>query len=232
MNPPHAVVEVEGLRKDYTGEPPIRALREVSFTIVSNDFVAVTGPSGSGKTTLLALLGLLDEPTAGEYRLDGQDVSGLNDRRRAAIRAHKVGFVFQAFHLIDYRTVLENVQLGLMYQGVRRPQRISRSLEVIDHVGLRHRAQAPCSTLSGGERQRVAIARVLVREPSLILCDEPTGNLDSSNTDQVLMLLDQLHSDGMTIVLITHDPAVAHRANRRFEMTDGRLSEPVRAGHD
>lgn len=224
------VVEVDDLTKAYPGPPPVTALRPCSFTIRAGEYVAITGPSGSGKSTLLSLLGLLDEPSAGHYRLDGLDVADLNDRQRAAIRAHKIGFVFQAFHLIGYRSVLDNVQLGLTYQGIKRRERRERALRMIDHVGLTHRTHAECSTLSGGERQRVAIARVLVREPALVLCDEPTGNLDTATSNQVLDLLEQLHYEGLTIVVITHDPDTAKRAGRNLTITDGNVAEqPVHA---
>lgn len=221
------VVRVVGLTKRYEGPPALTALRPCSFTINAGDYVAITGPSGSGKSTLLSLLGLLDEPSAGEYWLDGDNVAQLTDPQRAATRAHKLGFVFQAFHLIGYRSVLDNVQLGLTYQGVTRRLRRHAALAVIDQVGLGHRAHALCSTLSGGERQRTAIARVLIRKPSLVLCDEPTGNLDTATSIQVLDLLEQLHADGLTIVVITHDPDIAVRARRNLIIIDGQLTQPA-----
>lgn len=222
-----SVVRVVQLSKSYPGPPPVTALQPCSFTINRGDYMAITGPSGSGKSTLLALLGLLDEPSTGEYWLDGDNVANLNDRQRAAIRAHKLGFVFQAFHLIGYRSVLDNVQLGLTYQGIGRRDRRRKALDVIQQVSLSHRTHALCSTLSGGERQRVAIARVLIREPSLVLCDEPTGNLDTATSIQVLDLIERLHHDGLTIVMITHDPDTAQRAQRRLVITDGHLTEPL-----
>ena len=222
-----SVVSVVQLSKSYPGPPPVTALQPCSFTINRGDYMAITGPSGSGKSTLLALLGLLDEPSTGQYWLDGDNVANLNDRQRAAIRAHKLGFVFQAFHLIGYRSVLDNVQLGLTYQGIGRRDRRRKALDVIQQVSLSHRTHALCSTLSGGERQRVAIARVLVREPSLVLCDEPTGNLDTATSIQVLDLIERLHHDGLTIVMITHDPDTAQRAQRRLVITDGHLTEPL-----
>lgn len=225
MNTPTLVVDVDALTKAYPGPPPIVALQPTTFQIRTGEYIAITGPSGSGKSTLLSLLGLLDEPTAGHYRLDGIDVADLNDRKRAAIRAHKIGFVFQAFHLIGYRSVIDNVQLGLTYQGVARRERRRRALDVIEHVGLTHRTHALCSTLSGGERQRVAIARVLIRQPALVLCDEPTGNLDTTTSNQVLDLLEQLHYEGLTIVVITHDPDTARRAQRNLTITDGHVTE-------
>ena len=222
-----SVVRVVQLSKSYPGPPPVTALQPCSFTINRGDYMAITGPSGSGKSTLIALLGLLDEPSTGEYWLDGDNVANLDDRQRAAIRAHKLGFVFQAFHLIGYRSVLDNVQLGLTYQGIGRRDRRRKALDVIQQVSLSHRTHALCSTLSGGERQRVAIARVLIREPSLVLCDEPTGNLDTATSIQVLDLIERLHHDGLTIVMITHDPETAQRAQRRLVITDGHLTEPL-----
>lgn len=219
------VVEVEGLARTYPGPPPVAALRPCSFAIRRGEYVAITGASGSGKTTLLSLLGLLDTPSEGRYLLDGVDVAALADRRRSAVRARHIGFVFQAFHLVGYRTVLDNVELGLLYQGIAKRHRRARALAVIEQVGLTHRTHALCSRLSGGEKQRVAIARTLVREPSLVLCDEPTGNLDSRTTSQVLDLLDALHQTGLTIVIITHDPAIAAHANRNLVISDGVLTE-------
>ncbi len=222
------VVVADGLAKTFPGPPPVNALHPATFTIDHGDYVAVTGVSGSGKTTLLSLLGLLDTPTAGRYLLDGDDVAQLSDRARSAVRARRIGFVFQAFHLISYRTVLDNVELGLLYEGIPRRQRRVRAVEVIEEVGLAHRRHALCSRLSGGEKQRVAIARTLVRRPSLVLCDEPTGNLDTATTSQVLGLLDELHGQGLTIVVITHDPAIAALAHRNLVISDGVLTEPAR----
>jgi putative ABC transport system ATP-binding protein len=161
--------------------------------------------------------------------LDGADVAHLSDPERAAIRAHHIGFVFQAFHLVPYRSVRDNVELGLTYQAVRRRERTSRALEVIERVGLSDRTEARCTNLSGGEKQRVAIARALIREPSLLLCDEPTGNLDTANTSQVLGLLEDLNSRGLTVLIITHDQEVASRASRNLHMRDGALAETVYA---
>lgn len=219
------VVAVDGLAKTFSGPPPVHALQPCTFTIDRGRYVAITGASGSGKTTLLSLLGLLDTPTAGRYVLDGTDVAAISDRQRSAVRARRIGFVFQAFHLIAYRSVLDNVELGLVYQGVGRRQRRQRARDVIDQVGLTHRTDALCSHLSGGEKQRVAVARTLVRAPSVILCDEPTGNLDTVTTHQILTLLDDLHAAGLTIVVITHDPAVAAHAEQNLTITDGVVTE-------
>lgn len=220
------VVIVDGLSKVYPGPPEVAALQACSFTIHRGEAVAITGASGSGKTTLLSLLGLLDTPTAGRYVLDGVDVAGLSDRQRSAVRAKRIGFVFQAFHLLGYRSVVDNVELGLLYQGIPRRERRRRANDVVAQVGLQHRRHQLCSRLSGGEKQRVAIARTLIRQPSLVLCDEPTGNLDTATTDQVLQLLDELHERGLTIVVITHDPQIAARAERNLRISDGVLTEP------
>lgn len=225
------VVVVDGLTKTFPGPPAVTALHPCSFAIRRGDYTAITGASGSGKTTLLALLGLLDTPSAGRYLLDGVDVAELDDRERSTVRAHRVGFVFQAFHLVGYRTVIDNVELGLLYQGVPKGQRRTRALEVIEQVGLSHRRHGLCATLSGGEKQRVAIARTLVRDPALVLCDEPTGNLDTATTQQILELLDSLHRLGMTIVVVTHDPSIAAGAQRQLMISDGVVTErePFRA---
>ena len=221
------VVRVVGLARTFPGPPEVTALQACTFTIDRGDYVAITGPSGSGKTTLLSLLGLLDSPSAGVYELDGVDVAGLSDTQRVGVRAYRIGFMFQAFHLVGYRSVIDNVELGLLYHGLTRKQRRCRALEVIDHVGLGSRRDGLCSQLSGGEKQRVAIARTLIREPSLVLCDEPTGNLDTATSDQVLELIEQLHHDGLTVVIITHDHAIAGRASRNLTIRDGQVTEPV-----
>lgn len=201
------------------------ALQPVDLDVKVGDYLAITGPSGSGKSTLLNVLGLLDTPTGGTYLLDGIDVTGLSDRNRAAVRGHKIGFVFQFFHLLTHRTSLENVELGMAYLGVDPRSRRHRARESLEAVGLAHRIHALPSTLSGGERQRVAIARALATRPRLLLCDEPTGNLDSDNSGEMLELFDNLHANGATLVVITHDDAVARRAERRVGICDGQLVE-------
>ena len=226
MIPRPSAVSVRGLERRFPGPPEIVALHSCEFDIGHGDFVAITGPSGSGKTTLLSLLGLLDTPTAGSYLLDGVDTASLTDRQRTALRAHRIGFVFQAFHLVGYRSVTDNVELGLIYQRVNRRHRRRAALDVIDQVGLSHRRDALCTTLSGGEQQRVAIARSLIRQPTLMLCDEPTGNLDSATSVQILDLIEHVHLDGVTIVIITHDPHIATRATRRLTISDGFVTEP------
>jgi putative ABC transport system ATP-binding protein len=218
-------VAVRGLERRFPGPAEVVALAPCDFDVARGDFVAVTGSSGSGKTTLLSLLGLLDTPTAGSYVLDGVDTAALTDQQLTALRAHRIGFVFQAFHLVGYRSVLDNVELGLTYQGVNRRRRRRSALEIVDQVGLSHRRDALCATLSGGEKQRVAIARSLIRQPALMLCDEPTGNLDTTTSNQVLDLIEQVHRQGVTIVMITHDHDVADRATRHLTIVDGRVSE-------
>jgi putative ABC transport system ATP-binding protein len=229
MAPP--VIELRGLARTYPGPPPVPALRPASLVIEAGDYVAVTGPSGSGKSTLLHLLGLLDAPTAGSYLLDGLDTGALRDGDRSALRGRRIGFVFQAFHLLPYRTVLENVQLALLYNQTPRASRTQAAAAALEAVGMGPRLGALPTTLSGGESQRVAIARALVNQPSLLLCDEPTGNLDSRNAAALMSLLDQLNAGGFTIVVITHDGAVAAHAGRAVAISDGQLSERSGTGH-
>jgi len=225
------VIELRGLARTYPGAPPVHALRPADLVIEAGDYVAVTGPSGSGKSTLLHLLGLLDAPTAGSYLLDGLDTSALSDRDRSALRGRRIGIVFQAFHLLPYRTALENVLLAELYNQTPRSARLEAAAGALGEVGLGHRLDALPTTLSGGESQRVAIARALVNRPSLVLCDEPTGNLDSRNAVALMELLDQLNADGLTIVVITHDAGVAAHAGRTVAISDGSLSERIEAGH-
>jgi putative ABC transport system ATP-binding protein len=197
----------------------------VDLTIERAEYLAIVGPSGSGKSTMLNVIGLLDRATAGTYRLDGVDVNGLRERDRAALRGSRVGFVFQSFHLLPHRTVAENVMLAQVYGGVPRRRRLDRALRVLDLVGLGHLAYSLPSTLSGGERQRVAVARALVNDPSLLLCDEPTGSLDSANSRRLLDLFDRLTAAGRTIVVITHADDVARRAARVVTILDGAIIE-------
>lgn len=215
------VVEMTGVTKTYKAVPPVNALKECELRIDRGEYVAIMGPSGSGKSTLLNLLGLLDEPSTGEYRLDGQPTAGLSESARSGLRAYRIGFVFQAFHLVGYRTAVENVETGLLYQRVKRKEREERAIAVLEQVGLAERMWATPTQMSGGERQRVALARALVRRPALVLCDEPTGNLDSATGEQVLKLIDELHKAGLTVVVITHDHEVGDRAERVVEIRDG-----------
>jgi putative ABC transport system ATP-binding protein len=219
---------MHGITKTYRAVPPVPALRECDLRIDEGEYVAVMGPSGSGKSTLLNVLGLLDEPTTGEYRLDGEATSGISERERSGLRAYRIGFVFQAFHLVGYRTAVENVETGLLYQRVRRKERRRRAIEVLEQVGLADRMWATPTQMSGGERQRVALARALVRRPALVLCDEPTGNLDTATGHQVLALIDELHREGLTVVVITHDREVGGRAERIVEIRDGVVHHGIR----
>ncbi|MCA2218843.1 ABC transporter ATP-binding protein [Jidongwangia harbinensis] len=219
------VISFTGVGLTYPGPPPVRALRDASVTVQPGEYVTVVGPSGSGKSTFLNVAGLLDRPTEGVYELDGVDVSRLRERQRAALRGQRIGFVFQSFHLLQYRTTTENVALARLYAGVPRRQRAMTAVEALDRVGLAHRRDALPLVLSGGERQRVAIARALAQRPSLLLCDEPTGNLDSATAENLLELLDNLCADGLTLVVITHDPQVAARGQRTLTIRDGVLHE-------
>jgi putative ABC transport system ATP-binding protein len=220
------VVELDELSRVYQGTPPVPALRATNLRVSTGESVAVMGRSGSGKSTLLHLLGLLDRPTAGRYLLDGHDTAAMSDRQLTRLRGRRIGFVFQNFHLMPHRPALENVAVALLYsQACPRSARRSRAIEALDRVGLSDRAHALPRTLSGGERQRVAIARALAARPALMLADEPTGNLDSATADEVLSHFDDLHRDGQTLVIVTHDPAVAARAQRRLQINDGTLSE-------
>lgn len=222
---PPPVVELRGVGLTYPGPPPVEALRPCELTVRRGDFVTVTGPSGAGKSTFLNLVGLLDTQTCGTYLLDGLDTGALGDVDRTALRGRRIGFVFQSFHLLNYRTAVENVALALVYRKQKRAQRVASAREALARVGLEHRMDALPSTLSGGERQRVAIARALVGEPSLLLCDEPTGNLDTATASSILSLLDELNGAGLTLVVITHDAAVARRGGRTLDIRDGRMTE-------
>ncbi|TDC53787.1 ABC transporter ATP-binding protein [Jiangella ureilytica] len=224
------VVEMTGVGRAFPGPPRVEAVRDVDLTIAEGEYLSIIGPSGSGKSTLLHLLGLLDRPSRGTYRLDGVDVSTLTERRRTRVRGERIGFVFQAFHLLPHRSVLENVELAMIYLRVPRKERTARARATLERVGLGHRLDFDPITLSGGERQRVAIARALVAQPSLLLADEPTGNLDSGNAASVLDLFDELHADGLTLAVITHDDGVSARAQRRVRIVDGVMSDVAAAG--
>jgi putative ABC transport system ATP-binding protein len=219
------VIRLSSVAYTYRGPPPVQALKPVDLTIARGEHVAITGPSGSGKSTLLNLLGLLDRPTAGTIEIDGIDVGSAPERERAAVRAHHIGFVFQSFHLLPYRTSVENVMLAQIYADQPRRHRREAAMSALAQVGLDRRAHALPTALSGGERQRVAIARALVNQPSLLMCDEPTGNLDTTTTTELIDLLGSLHAAGATLVVITHNPAVADRAERQIAIRDGLLTE-------
>jgi putative ABC transport system ATP-binding protein len=218
------VIELAGVTRLYRdGEVSVEALRGVDFAVREGEFLGIMGPSGSGKTTLLAILGLLDRPTAGSYRLDGEEMSKLNETRRARVRGKRIGFVFQAYNLLPRSTAQKNVELPLVYAGVGRRERSKRIAEALDEVGLSGRAKHRPSQLSGGEQQRVAIARALVVEPSVILLDEPTGNLDSASAGEVLTILERVHRNGATIVMVTHSDEVAAHASRILRLADGQV---------
>jgi putative ABC transport system ATP-binding protein len=218
------VIEVEDLVKTYgEGEATVYALAGVSATVGGGDYVAIMGSSGSGKSTLMHIIGCLDVPTSGSYRLDGIDVSELSESQLALVRNRRIGFVFQSFNLIPRTSALANVELPLAYAGVKPKERKERALAALDLVGLAERAEHDPNQLSGGQQQRVAIARALVTEPALLLADEPTGNLDSRSTADILAILDGLNRDGRTIVLITHEDEVAAHAKRVVRLLDGRI---------
>lgn len=219
------LIEARGLAKTYRlGRVDVPALRGVDVEIGSGEFVAIVGPSGSGKSTLMHILGCLDSATAGTYRLEGEDVSGLRGKRLAQVRNRKVGFVFQTFNLMPRLSIEENVALPLKYRGgVSRGERRRRALARLEALGLGHRVGHRPDELSGGERQRVAIARALIGEPAILMADEPTGNLDSRSGADVLETFDQLHRSGHTIILVTHDPNVAARAERTISIADGQV---------
>ncbi|GIW73086.1 MAG: putative ABC transporter ATP-binding protein [Planctomycetota bacterium] len=219
------MIELEEVWRTYRlGGEPIHALAGISERIEAGEHVAIMGPSGSGKSTLLHVLGCLDRPTAGSYRLDGQDVTQLEDDALAELRGHRIGFVFQAYHLVARLSAEANVELPMVFLGVPRGERRRRAAAALEAVGLLDRRRHRPAELSGGQRQRVAIARATVMRPRLLLADEPTGNLDSAAGAQVLDLLDQLHAEGITLVVVTHDPEVARRAGRVLVLRDGRVA--------
>ena len=219
------IVQLTNLTRSFPGPPEVQALKSVNLRIDKGEYVSIVGPSGSGKSTMLNVLGLLDRLSVGEYYLDGELTGLASEDERAALRGGKVGFVFQAFHLLPHRSVLQNVMLAMLYSGVPRAEREKRARTALERVGLGHRINFNPITLSGGERQRVAVARAVVGEPRLLLADEPTGNLDATTSGEVMDLFEELNADGLTLVIITHDKAVSARARRRIRIADGTLAE-------
>jgi putative ABC transport system ATP-binding protein len=222
------VIRTESLTKEYVlGAETVRALRGVDLTIERNEYIAIMGPSGSGKSTFMNLIGCLDTPTAGQYWLDGTAVAGLDDDELARIRNQYIGFVFQTFNLLPRASALHNVELPLIYAGVSKKERRERAVDVLGKVGLGDRMEHKPSELSGGQRQRVAVARALVNRPSLLLADEPTGNLDSKTSTDIMALFDELHAGGQTIMVVTHEHDIALHAHRTVTLRDGIVSDDV-----
>ncbi len=217
-----ALIQLENISKVYRGTAEdVYALRQVDLTIDDNEYVALMGPSGSGKSTLMNILGCLDTPSSGTYHLAGTDVSSMNANELAEVRNHRIGFVFQTFNLLPRTTALQNVELPLVYAGMRRRERRERAIEALERVGLADRMQHRPSQLSGGQRQRVAIARALANRPSLLLADEPTGNLDSRTGEEIMALFNALYAEGNTVLLVTHEPEIADYAQRLIRIRDG-----------
>ena len=220
------LISVDRLCKQYgSGENAVRALSDISLTVETGEYVAIVGQSGSGKSTLMNILGCLDTPTSGHYRLNGQDVSALTDRRLSEIRNRQIGFIFQGFNLIPGLTAVENVELPLLYRGLGREERRTLAEESLRRVGLGSRLSHRPSEMSGGQQQRVAIARAIAARPPVLLADEPTGNLDSRSGEDIMAILRTLNGEGRTVLLITHDNAIAARAPRRIRICDGRITE-------
>jgi putative ABC transport system ATP-binding protein len=227
-----AALELRHVVKEFPGQPPVRALDDVSLRITHGELVAIVGPSGSGKSTLLNVMGTLDRPTDGIVAIDGVDTAKRPDDEVAGIRSRKIGFVFQQFFLLPGMSAVDNVANGLLYQGVGLRERQRRSAEALDRVGLGHRLEHPPNHLSGGERQRVAVARALVHRPAFVLADEPTGNLDSRSTKAVMDLIRDLNDEGTTIVVITHDQAIAASLPRQVAVLDGRIESDTGLDRD
>lgn len=226
-----ALVEINNICKIYNpGENEVRALDHVSVSIDEGEFVAIIGQSGSGKSTLMNMLGCLDVPTSGEYRLHGQNVSELTDNELSDIRNKEIGFIFQGFNLIANLTALENVELPLIYRGVPRGERVRLARTALEKVGLGKRMEHKPAEMSGGQQQRVAIARAIAQAPPIILADEPTGNLDSRSTEEIMAILQELYEEGRTVILITHNNEIADRAKRIIQIKDGKIESDTRSG--
>ncbi len=223
------MIELEDIHRDFrVGDQWVHALDGISLSIDDGDYVSVMGPSGSGKSTLLNILGLLDRPSSGRYRLDGEEVSAMNERQQAEVRNRRIGFVFQSFHLVPRLSAFENVELPLILAGVEPEERHRRVLEALQSLDLGDRAEHKPDQLSGGQRQRVAIARAIINRPQLLLADEPTGNLDQKSGADVIETLEALNQDGITLILVTHDPGLGGRAARALRLVDGRIEQDQR----
>jgi putative ABC transport system ATP-binding protein len=227
--PPTALIELAGIERVFRlGDSEVHALHELDLRIDAGEYVAVMGPSGSGKSTLLNLLGLLDRPTAGTYHLEGRDITTLSPQEQAQVRSQRIGFVFQSFHLVPRLTAAENIALPMMLAGVPPAERAQRVAQALDDYGLAERSHHRPDQLSGGQRQRVAIARATIMQPAMILADEPTGNLDRATGDEVIRLLEDLNTRGVTLIVVTHDAALGRRARRRLDMEDGMIRGDTR----
>lgn len=219
------MIRLASVRREFqVGDETVHALREVNLSIARGEYVAIMGPSGSGKSTMLNMIGLLDRPDGGTYELDGQNTTALTDKTLAALRSHKIGFVFQFFHLVPRMTAADNIELPMILSGIEAGERKKRVREALDAFGLSHRARHRPDQLSGGQRQRVAIARATIMRPQLLLADEPTGNLDRASGQEVIDILESLNRDRITLLVVTHDPALGRRAHRRILMDDGRIT--------
>jgi putative ABC transport system ATP-binding protein len=220
------LIALRGIRRDYDiGGRPVHALAGVDLDLADGDYVSIMGPSGSGKSTLLNILGCLDRPTAGSYRLDDREVAGLDENELALVRRNRIGFVFQSFHLVPRLTAAGNVELPMIFAGIDPAERRRRAEEALASVGLADRTQHTPDQLSGGERQRAAIARAVVMRPGILLADEPTGNLDSLSGSEVVALLERMNASGLTLIVVTHDPAIGSRASRTIRLADGAIVE-------